>query len=314
MKLSARVNVLLLIAILSPIILFTACVQSTIALPLSTLEPTMSFSSMSVPIETPIITPSPAPTVTPIPSLNPEQQEALLDQQIQEFLNKEGQFTKEKMSEMAIWGSSFCYEDGNGTDLGILRIFNDNSDEYDDNVSVYGYLYRVSRNEDSNIILTMGFDGKDGNRFNTDLMILSNCYDAQSETDDEQRFGLSFATEEGLHLDDKHVRQFRATRSDEIFQYLDNLTGKKVVADIAAKKVNLDELSNVGAKIFWKESNSRLPYIYNLISRLANNGIDTSAIVSSGKDIPLITSSSDLIKVDFDTVPLVRGIRFRENG
>ena len=47
---------------------------------------------------------------------------SVLDQQIQDFLNKEGEYTKEKMSEMAIWGSRFSYEDGNGTDLGILRI------------------------------------------------------------------------------------------------------------------------------------------------------------------------------------------------
>lgn len=305
-----RISLLLSLLIVVIALLSTACAPANLVAPAITPEPSTTVAA------TPTATPSPEPTATPVATLSPEEQAALLDQQFQDFLNKEGEYTVEKIEEYCpIWGSRLCYEDGNGTNLGILKIFKTGStDKYDDSVSVYGYLYSVSRNVNSNIILTMGFDGKDGNRFNSVLMILSNCFDAQTETDDEKRFGLSFGTEEGLHLDDKYVRQFRATRSDEIYKYLENLIGKKIVAVIAAKKVNLDELNNSGAKIFWKESNNRLPFTYNLISKLANNGIDTSAVGSSGKDIPLITNSSDLNNVDFDTVPLVRGIRFRENG
>jgi len=37
-------------------------------------------------------------------------------------------------------------------------------------------------------------------------------------------------------------------------------------------------------------------------------------IGSSGKNIILIDSSDELDTIDFETVPIITGIRFRENG
>ena len=302
-RISARLELLLLI--LAAMLFVVSCAPSVVATLPNTPEPTFSITAAPTAAQRRV------PTATPVVSLSPEEQAALLDQQFQDFLNEEGEYTVEKIEEYCpIWGSRLCYTDGNGTNLGILKIFNKESDEIDKYVSVYGYLYNVARNEDNNIILTMGFVGKDGNRFYTIIGVLSSFYDSNKE----DGVVFTFSREEGLHLDDKSVIQFEATSSDQIFDYLNGLRGKKIVIDIPAKKKNLSEVNNDAAKIFWEGSNKRLPYTYNLISRLANNGIDTSAVGSSGKDIPLITSSSDLNDVDFDTVPIAVGIRFRENG
>ena len=290
-----------------------SCAPRTLVASTNTPEPAQT----ATPSASPTSTPSPEPTATPVASLSPVEQAAFLDQQFQDFLNKEGNYTQEKMAEMAIWGSQLCYEDGNGTDLGILKIFNEESKEDNRDLSAYGNLLTVTKDENNNIFLTMGFDGKDGNRFITELMVLGSVYDYYHNLPDgdpdKDRMGLWFATENGLHLDDKFVEKFRASSSDEVFNYLIGLKGKKIVADIPAKKINTSELTN-GMKTMWDERNKRLPYTYNLISRLAKNGIDTSAIGSSGKDIILIDSSADLEAIDFNNVPIISGIRFRENG
>lgn len=293
-------------------------ILTTIAITFSSsCVPNISVSSAKV--SEPVLTapasinataiPSEAPTETPTPSLTPEEQKTLLNQQIQDFLNRTGEYTVEKMNCLPIYGSRFCYEDGNGSDLGILRIFNQKSDSIDKYVAVYGFLFEVVE-KNNDIVLTIGFDGRYGTRFVTPLMVIGDAYDEDGNGND---FVFSFSTEEGYHLDDKHVRQLLACNSDAIFDNLCGLKGERVVVDIPAKKASL-EGKNTGSRIFWEGSNSRIPYTFNLISRLANNGIDTSAIGSSGKDIPLIYSSDDLNNVDCDSIPIIISIRYRENG
>ena len=97
MKLTKHLVVLSLTIIMS--VLSVSCAQNKIVALDSTLEPTETYASMSAPEETPIITPSPAPTATPIFS---EKRTAELNQQIYDFNHNEGDFTKEKKSEMAI--------------------------------------------------------------------------------------------------------------------------------------------------------------------------------------------------------------------
>lgn len=292
-----------------------SCAPRTLVASTNTPEPTHT----ATPSATSTTTPSREPTATPVASLSPEEQAALLDQQFQDFLNKEGEYTVEKIEEYCpIWGSRLCYEDGNGTDLGILKIFKKGStDKYDRDVSTYGYLFDVLKYDNNNILLVVGFDGKDGNRFITELMVLGSAYDYYHNLPDgdpeKDRLKFGFILEGGLHLDDKSLVKFYATSSDEIYKNLVSLEGKKVAADIPAKKLDTSGFDG-GKKTIWEERNKRLPYTYNLISRLAHNEIDLSMIGSSGKNITLIDSSDDLGEIDSKTVPIIADIRYRENG
>ncbi len=290
-------------------LLSTACASTSPAVLTSTPEPTKNVDV------TPTATPSPEPTATPVASLSPEEQNALLDQQLQDFSDKKGEFTKEEMNRLPVYPRK--YDAGDEVDLGVLKVFNKDI-ETDRQISVYGHLYKVVKDENNNIGLIMGFDGKDKNRFNTALVIIGNAYDYYHNLadgdPDKDRLSFWFSTEEGLHIDDKIVNQFRATTSGRIFDYLTkNLEGKEVVVEIQARRMNSEKYVG-GLKMISEKTNESLPYVANFIGRLASNGIDTSMIGSSGKDIPLIESSNDLY-IDFNTVPIVVvGIRYRENG
>lgn len=115
----------------------------------------------------PIITATAVPTVTPTPTLSPvptptpifsEERMAELNKQFLDFLNKEGEFTPEKTQEMMMVTTSSLDNDKVG--LGIT--------DYQPRIQGYFFDYYE---KDNRLILLMGFDGKDSNRFITPVEI-----------------------------------------------------------------------------------------------------------------------------------------------
>lgn len=270
------------------------------------LAPTPEVSVEVTATLTATLTATPVPTETPVPTLSPEEEKEILNQQFQDFLNKKGEFTEEKMDYMPIYVDGRGYKDG--SDLGILRIFTE-----DEMVMTYGYLFDIVKDESGNIGLIMGFDGCDGNRFITVLTICNDAYDYnyKSISDSEKyRMFFVFSIEKGPHLDDNSVVQLEAINSNEIYNYLISLKNKRLAVDIPARKVHSNDLKG-GVKEFWDEANERLPYTYNLIYKSATNGVDISMIRSSGNGVQLISSFDELGTIDYKSVPIIIGVRYK---
>lgn len=284
----------------------SACAPSLVA-PVVTSTPEATAEVTAIPTSTPV------PTEMPVPTLSPEEEKEILNQQLQDFLNKEGEFTEEKMNRLPIY--AYGCDPKDGSNLGILRVYSNENDK-DRLVSVYGYLFDVIEHEDRNIILVMGFDGKNGNRFITTLGVDGSVYDYYHnlEDNDEKKDSLAFwfNTEEGLYLDSNSVPQFRASSSEQILDYLKVLKGKKIVATVPGKYLNLNGFKG-SAKPLWELSNKNFSSTSNFINTLATNGVDTSVVEPSNGELNLIYSSIDLNMIDFENVPQVFSVSYRKN-
>ena len=86
------------------------------------------------------------------------EKEDFLNQQFSDFINNEGDFTKEKKSQMAI--ESETTEKLGKTELGVA----------DRQPKLEGYLFDYVE-KDGSLLLIMGFDDKDGNGFITPIQI-----------------------------------------------------------------------------------------------------------------------------------------------
>lgn len=298
------VSILLATLLLVPLV---SCAPAVSAAPTS--APT------SEPVQTAALIATPMPKATPVPTLSTEEEKEVLNQQFQDFLNKEGAFTEEIMDYNPIYSYGRTYEDG--SDLGILRIFTEETyrEMNDKLVITYGYLFDTIKDENNNIGLVMGFDGNDGSRFITILTVLSDAYDYARKPEDgdiKDRMVFCIGMEASSRLDYNYIDKLITSDIDKVSNYINTLEGQRVATEVPARKNKLDEKTG-GIKIFWDESNQRLNFTFNLIGRLAKNGIDTSIIGSSGKEIQLIDSVDDLDNLDFENAPIIIGLRYANN-
>jgi hypothetical protein len=129
--------------------------------------PMVNTTDNSVPIAaeaqiTPAVTgtPAPTPSPTPGPDATPwmnEEDTANLNRKISAFLNKEGDYTPEKISAMMFDLSGLL--DESQMQLGLV-----------DATHVEGYLFDYVEKDDS-LVLIVGFDGSDGERFVAPIQI-----------------------------------------------------------------------------------------------------------------------------------------------
>jgi len=161
MKNMARLLILPFTIFIVIAILFSiACAPSAEVALVSAPEPTETAALAPTATSTP--TASPVPTLSPIFS---EARTAELNQQFQDFLNKEVEFTQEKIASMMMITQSVLANDKVG--LGIA----------DQQPLLQGYFFDYFE-KDNRLVLLMGFDGKDGNRFITPLEITLYIYEA----------------------------------------------------------------------------------------------------------------------------------------
>lgn len=111
-------------------LLLTACTAPT-AVPTATPNVTETTSPTITPTKVPM--PSPEPTLTPTPKVDPPAL-AELDQQIRDFLKKEGNFTEEKIQQIIIYSRNRNVDEN--TKLGLVDIT-------EDLTSIEGLLHKL---------------------------------------------------------------------------------------------------------------------------------------------------------------------------
>lgn len=200
---------LLIVTVIIVTLCSSACVQSSIVAIATTPEPKISISVTST--VTPTNTPSPIPTATPIFS---EERVAELNQQIYDFNHNEGDFTKEKKSEMAI--RTQTTEERGSTELGIQL----------SQPRIEGYFFDYFE-KDGSLILLMGFDDKNGKGFTTPIQIPLYFYEGEALAK------FTFAVKTSSYLGT--VETVTNKDTEGLFTYLDKLKGKVIMVQPAFK-------------------------------------------------------------------------------
>jgi len=179
-----------------------------------------------------------------------------LNLQITDFINNQGDFTKEKKSEMAI--ASETTEKIGSTELGLA----------DSQPKLEGYLFDYVE-KDGSLILLMGFDGKDGKGFITPIQIPLYLFKG-SKSD------FCFCKSDYNTVLSSWSVVGRATdgNTQKIFEYLDKLKSKVIVIIPAFEKYSgsIEDYSGVLADYFI-EHNSKVGLAGKLISLVAANEI-----------------------------------------
>ncbi len=277
---------------------------------LNAIMPTPTPVPTAAPTATPTL--SPEPTITPVPTLSPEEEKEVLNQQFQDFLNKEGEFTEDKMSYFPIYPKEY-----KGTDkikLGMLGVFWD-SIPNDTCINVYGYFFDYLKTDSGDVILIMGFDGKDGKRFITPIEIASSVMNYYLDSEHEN-FAAFWIMEEGVHLNGSTSVAYKAYGSEELIKYLEDLVGKKIVVDIQARGLSLqgkeEKIDSVWFN-YLEETNKQTPFARSFAHKLVTNGVDTTNIKSSYAVINEINDIDDLSSINFEKIIFADVIRYRRN-
>lgn len=287
MKSMARFSVLpITVIIIITMICSIACApKSDIPLPIMP-EPTVSATV--APTATPTPTASPVPTPTPIFS---EARTAELNQQIRDFINQEGIFTREKMNEISLRNNS--EKKATPTEFGI--IFN--------SPRLEGYFFDYFT-KDQNIVLVMGFDGKEGKRFVTLLEI------ALDYLHNQPFYSFSFAklAERALYTEFTVIKRFSDGNTEGFSSYLDMLKGRVIVIQPSITQFSGD-YSGIIAD-FVAEHNSKVGLSGKLISLVPSNNIkitSDSYIEGSYDEYQIITFDElkDIQDIDLANVPFI---------
>ncbi|MCE5187689.1 MAG: hypothetical protein LLF75_00660 [Eubacteriales bacterium] len=285
MKLIKRVIVLLFSMILA-VTSFSCAQNKTVALA-ATPEPTFT----TAPTTAPTATPSPSPTATPFFSVERTDE---LNQQFQDFLNKEGEFTAKKISSMMFRIAN--EKDKKTMTLGLIS----NALKFE------GYFFDYFEKDD-NLILLIGFDGKDGSRFVTPLQIPLYFYEGEPKA----RFAFIKHYVETAY--DEGVATITSENIRDVYTQLNNLKGKCIAFDPTIKTFPVsDEYPDVD-KTYLKEYNSKVGLQQKLILSLNINGLNPNydfESVPDNRDILAVENINDINNIDISNVPLIKNIYF----
>jgi len=314
---------LIIIATLAAIIVFSsACAPSAEVALASTPEPTLS--APAAPTVAPTPTASPVPTPTPIFS---ETRIAELNQQMQDFLNKEGEFTPEEMSSRMM---EFC--EGNGInfksqlDMNAAGLGISSSQSH-----IQGYFFDYYE-KDSRAFLLLGFDGEDGNRFIT----LAEMPFYLLESVESASFAFLKTTVnniDGTDYDENgsfvqfgdRYESISCSDKNELFQQLNLLKGNIIAFIIddrgndssILKEMDLDKAAYNLMVEYINESNSKVGLSFGLMELVTSNGIDYKRFIENGtqadkSSILRIENAKEIMNVDITKVPLTYQICFFE--
>lgn len=295
MKLTLRPAALrfLILAVIASL-LFTACAPAISAAP--TLEPAVT-AAQTMP---PTAAPTAEPTAIPTPAIDEygfsEERKAELNQQFQDFLNRQGEFTKEKMSEMMMNPATNL--DPSEVGLGVLN----------SNQKIQGYFFDYYEKDDRLFIL-MGFDGNDGNRFVTPVEIQIYVYEQCPEA---AIFNvLEYKQNDFWGNDNEEFRN--CTGEDQIMSLLDSLKSKVIGLDLNRFEYNESDAESYGQVVLdgTRELNSKVELTFGLFQLVSSNNIpignpergDTASIIK-------IEDVNDVENIDVSKVPILFGISY----
>ena len=272
-----------------------ACAPRAEVAPVCTPEPTVSVTAALTAI--PTATPSPEPIPAPIFS---EARMAELNQQMQDFLNKQGEFTPEKMSSKMMVTTS--YLDHDKVCLGIS----------DQEPALQGYLFDYFEKE-GRLFLITGFDGKDGNRFITPLEITLYLYEAVEPA----VFTVTRAEEKYIGSSISNEGDIDYGKRDKLIPLLDSIKGNTFCFYLRARtftedKALVDEFGQVIVENL-NEINSKVKLSFGLFQLVTSNDLDyknPENIEGDTSYILKLENIEDFCTINIDNVPLINAIHY----
>jgi hypothetical protein len=224
--------------------------------------------------------------------------EAQIDKKIHDFLNKEGNYTEIKIKNNII-KASLGNKSNNETKLGMV-------DGIAESVDVEGIPLSYIE-KDGNIVMVVGFDGRNGNRFVTGLEIPMAILNEYPDTNFlfsklEKPEMLSSVGAVDTSGDEKSIKE-----------YLDKFvsSGNPIVFSldiIGYSKKWLDQYSG-HMKDYIREERNKVSLVEKLIENLPLNnlpGVNTHWDIQT----PKITSADEINNIDLLKVPFIQEIIF----
>lgn len=275
----------IILTTLAAVLLFVAaCAPRAEVAPVSTPEPTVSVTA------TPTAAPTPTPTAIPTPEMDEygftEERKAQLNQQFQDFLNKEGNYTAESLTGQLLTGQSNEIFYKGERKLGLM----------DTTPRIQCWLFDYFMWKGS-LMLIAGLDDIKGERFVTLFEIPVYFYDQYEPA--TFTFTQLAGTSHNGHA--KSVEPYCS--SAQMMEYLDQLRDRPVITTLDLKKCPDDWLTqaqSVGeyAVKFVNECNSRVDVAKSLAASVFTNGIDLEIDDFNKASIFCISSISDLAEID----------------
>lgn len=311
--------------------LLSACASGESVLSSGAPSPESNATPSPIPTATPVPTPSPTPTLSP-----EEIKTAKLNQEFHDFLNKEGEFTPEKIFSQLI--EFYCskgtdhitkYEDWSNYDerkfgLGLSSI----------QPHIQGYLFDYFESE-GRIILILGFDGTDGTRFISPVEIPFYVVEGT-----QRHFGVGKSTVNNMDGIDYSIPRDTVTTGEctesivikdrnTLFSILDSLKGKVIAFFLEEYEWNFDLSTNatflalsIAAQNclidYQNEVNSKVDLAFALLHSVTDNNIkinewrggDEKEIYrlimdADGNAILRIENADQLENIDISRVPLL---------
>lgn len=294
MKRSVEVFAIIVFTIVLFAAFSVACAPDSAVAAAATLTPEPAPTFSPTPSPTPVPTPTPTHSPTPVPLFSAERK-AELNLLITDFINNQGDFTKEKKSEMAI-GSETTDKLGS-TELGLVL--------YDPQIE--GYLFDYVE-KDGSLILIMGFDGKDGKGFVTPIQIP--LYFLEGEA----RANFTFYEFEANTVFTRFNQTDVANNKDttNLFKRLDELEGNVIVIEPAFESFPGSKDDHTGVtKDYFIEHESKLELAGRLVDSVATNGIEIEnenyhEDDYSNYEIIKLKNVEDVENLDLAKVPLMQ--------
>ena len=248
----------LVISIVFIVLVLVACAPNSVAVAAAAPIPEPASALSPTPSPTLVPTPTPSPSPTPEPLLSVERK-AELNLQITDFIKNQGDFTKEKKSKMAF--GSLTTEEFGSTELGLVD---------DINVFIEGYFFDYVEKDD-NLILIMGYDGKDGKGFVTPIQIPLYFLEGAADA------GVAFDKFEYNTIYSSALEVMLVTNKETngLFDYLDKLKGRVLIIQPCFKKFSgsVDDYTGV-VHDYLEERDSKIGLAGKLIDSVATNGIE----------------------------------------
>jgi len=285
-----------------------ACAPSGAAAAAVTPTPEAAAAATATPAATPSPTPTPSPEPTPIVDEYgfSEERKAELQDQFQAFLNKQGEFTSEKMSLAMMETLSNLNKSEVG--LGIVN----------DVPEIQGYFFDYLEKE-GRIFLFMGFDGKDGKRFITPLEIPIYFYEALEPA----YFGVREYKENSVVARGENIKaEDYSDDKEKLVSLLHDLKGRVLVFSLHTHKYNESEVDGLGLDpinrdkvvVFIREANSKVELTFGLFQLLPQNKIppykNSEKIKSDSESILKLTSPEEMGNINIDQVPIILNIYY----
>ena len=293
MKIIIRLVALLLSMILMA--LCVSCEHNTNVVLSTVVEPTFTPVT-TTPTMIPTAVPSPTPTSTPVLTATEaafsEERRAELNQQIQDFLNYQGEYSEENIQQYLL-----PRDHGEPLNLGLIYI---NESTLRNQSWLFDYMEK-----DGDLLFIVGFDGKDNQRFATVLNIPLSIL-KKSPIVGEEGVALvkldSWSASTGERVigftSDRELIESHLTRNKPL------LTNFYV---IIFDEKNAEETGGEGHLEVVRYYNNNASYIGDLLSQINQNGIEIkNNLKSQDKQISKIEELSDINDIDNYSMPNIR--------